>query len=57
MTTTPDQDRRSRERAARQEMWQWMQNHPYFTSTELLDTWKEIRTQWNVMHLPHKYYP
>lgn len=38
----------SRQRAARLEFAQWRERNPNFTSKELLDAWRQIRSRWKL---------
>lgn len=38
-----------RQKAANQELAQWRERNPQFTSKELLDAWRSIRQRWHLM--------
>ena len=41
-----------RQRYAREEFAQWREDHPDFSSRELIDNWKRIRIAWGLSEPP-----
>ena len=46
-----------RQRAAREAFAQWMNDHPDFSSRELLTHWQDLRKLWGLTHDPDHPYP